>query len=50
MDLSFKPEHESFRQEVREFLDNELTDELREAGKLTACLLYTSDAADDMQV
>ena len=36
MDLSFKPEHESFRQEVREFLDNELTDELREAGKLTA--------------
>ena len=36
MDLSFKPEHEAFRQEVRDFLDEELTDELREAGKLTA--------------
>ena len=36
MDLSFKPEHETFRQEVRNFLDEELTDELREAGKLTA--------------
>ena len=36
MDLSFKSEHEAFRQEVRDFLDEELTDELREAGKLTA--------------
>ena len=36
MDLSFKPEHAAFRQEVRDFLDEELTDELREAGKLTA--------------
>ena len=31
MDLSFKPEHEAFRQEVRDFHDEELTDELREA-------------------
>ena len=36
MDLSFKPDHAAFRQEVRDFLDEELTDELREAGKLTA--------------
>ena len=36
MDLSFKPEHAAFRQEVRDFPDEELTDELREAGKLTA--------------
>ena len=52
MDLSFKPEHEAFRQEVRDFLDEELTDELREAGKLTAsvfsdCLLYTSPSPRD---
>ena len=36
MDLSFKPEYEDFRKEVIEFLDSELTNELREAGKLTA--------------
>ena len=36
MDLSFKPEYEEFRKEVRDFLDKELTTELREAGKLTA--------------
>ena len=36
MDLSFKPEYEDFRKEVIEFLDSELTSELREAGKLTA--------------
>jgi acyl-CoA dehydrogenase len=36
MDLSFKPEYEDFRKEVIEFLDTELTNELREAGKLTA--------------
>ena len=32
MDLSFKPEYEDFRKEVIEFLDSELTSELREAG------------------
>ena len=36
MDLSFKPEYEEFRKEVIDFLDKELTTELREAGKLTA--------------
>ena len=36
MDLSFKPEHETFRDEVRKFLKDELTEELLEAGKLTA--------------
>ena len=53
MDLSFKPEYEEFRKEVRDFLDKELTTELREAGKLTAsvfsevCLLYTSPSPRD---
>lgn len=36
MDLSFKQEHEAFRDEVKKFLKDELTEELREAGKLTA--------------
>ena len=36
MDLSFKQEHETFRDEVKKFLKDELTEELREAGKLTA--------------
>ena len=36
MDLSFKPEHETFRDEVRKFLKDDLTEELLEAGKLTA--------------
>ena len=31
MDISFSPEHETFREEVRTFLDDALTDELREA-------------------
>jgi len=34
MDLSLSAHDESFRQEVRAFLDAELTDELREAGRL----------------
>jgi alkylation response protein AidB-like acyl-CoA dehydrogenase len=36
MDLSFKQEHGAFRDEVKKFLKDELTEELREAGKLTA--------------
>jgi len=36
MDLSFKQEHAAFRDEVKKFLKDELTEELREAGKLTA--------------
>ena len=36
MDLRFKQEHEAFRDEVKKFLKDELTEELREAGKLTA--------------
>ncbi len=35
MDLYFKPEDAAFRDEVRAFLDEKLTPELREAGKLT---------------
>lgn len=34
MDLSLSAKDEAFRQEVRAFLDTELTDELREAGRL----------------
>ena len=39
MDLSFKPEYEEFRKEVRDFLDKELTTELREAGNLQLVFL-----------
>ena len=42
MDLSFKPEYEDFRKEVIDFLDSELTSELREAGKLTASVFQQS--------
>ncbi|HEX7036566.1 MAG TPA: acyl-CoA dehydrogenase family protein [Pseudomonadales bacterium] len=33
MKIGFSPEHEAFRDEVRRFLDRELTDELREAQR-----------------
>ena len=36
MDISLSPDDEAFRQEVRAFLDAELTDDLREAGRLTS--------------
>lgn len=36
MDISLSPAGETFRQEVRAFLDAELTDDLREAGRLTS--------------
>ena len=32
MDLSFSPEDEAFRTEVREFLDTHLTEDLRRAA------------------
>ncbi len=35
MELELSAEDETFRQEVRQFLDQELTEELREAGRLT---------------
>ena len=35
MDLYFTPEDAKFRDEVRAFLDEKLTPELREAGQLT---------------
>lgn len=34
MDLTLKPEHRQFRDEVRTFLEEQLTDDLREAGRL----------------
>jgi acyl-CoA dehydrogenase len=34
MNIGFSPEHEAFRDEVRRFLDESLTDELREAQRL----------------
>jgi alkylation response protein AidB-like acyl-CoA dehydrogenase len=36
MDLTFNPRHEAFRDEVKRFFDEKLTDELREAGRLCA--------------
>jgi len=35
MELLLTPEEEAFREEVREFLDTEMTDNVREAGRLT---------------
>ena len=32
MDISFSPEHEAFRAEVKDFLARELTDELKQAA------------------
>ncbi len=35
MDLALSPQDEAFRDEVRQFLDRDLTDDLREAGRKT---------------
>ncbi|MEQ8746778.1 acyl-CoA dehydrogenase family protein [Pyruvatibacter sp.] len=43
MDLGLAPEDETFRQEVRAFLDAELTPELREAGSLTTSVFTDKD-------
>ena len=53
MDFSFSEEEEAFRQEVRTFLDENLTERLRAGSRgspgvfVEPCLLYTSDAADE---
>ena len=36
MDLALSPQDEAFREEVRGFLDQNLTEDLREAGRKTA--------------
>ena len=35
MDLALSPQDEAFRDEVRRFLDENLTEDLREAGRKT---------------
>ena len=35
MDLALSPQDEAFRDEVRRFLDDNLSDDLREAGRKT---------------
>lgn len=45
MDLSFSAGEEAFRAEVREFFENELTDELREAGRLMTSVYSSKEHA-----
>ena len=44
MDLSLSPQDEAFRTEVRRFLDENLTDDLREAGRKTGGVFAEFDA------
>ncbi len=44
MDLALSPEDEAFRAEVRHFLDEQLTEDLREAGNKTAGVFAEMDA------
>jgi len=45
MDLSFSAEDETFRTEVRQFFEQELTDELREAGRLMTSVYSSREVA-----
>ncbi len=45
MDLSLSPADAAFRDEVRDFLERHLTDEVRAAGRLTAGVLSDFAAA-----
>lgn len=40
MDLTLKPEHRQFRDEVRAFLEENLSDDLREAGRLATSVFH----------
>lgn len=40
MDLTIKPEYRQFREEVRTFLQENLTDDLREAGRLATSVFH----------
>jgi len=45
MDLSVKPEYRQFREEVREFLNESLTDDIREAGRLSTSVFHDKERA-----
>lgn len=45
MDLSLKPEYRQFREEVREFLTESLTDDIRQAGRLSTSVFYDKERA-----
>ncbi len=45
MKLAFTPEEEAFREEVRDFFDTALTDELREAGRLMTSVYSDKEVA-----
>ena len=44
MDLALSPQDEAFRDEVRRFLDENLTEDLREAGRKTGGVFADIDA------
>ena len=44
MDLALSPQDEAFRDEVRRFLDENLTEDLREAGRKTGGVFADVDA------
>ncbi|MGC1508059.1 acyl-CoA dehydrogenase [Ketobacter sp. MCCC 1A13808] len=43
MDLSLKPEYRQFREEVREFLNESLTDDIRQAGRLSTSVFFDKE-------
>ncbi|AUM14006.1 acyl-CoA dehydrogenase family protein [Ketobacter alkanivorans] len=45
MDLSVKPEYRQFREEVREFLNQALTDDIRAAGRLGTSVFHDKERA-----
>ena len=45
MDLSVKPEYRQFREEVRDFLNESLTDDIREAGRLGTSVFHDKERA-----
>ena len=45
MDLSVKPEYRQFREEVRDFLKESLTDDLRQSGQLSTSVFHDKERA-----
>ena len=45
MDLSVKPEYRQFREEVRDFLNDSLSDDIRAAGRLGTSVFHDKERA-----
>ena len=43
MDLSVKPEYRQFREEVRDFLNDSLSDDIRAAGRLGTSVFHDKE-------